>query len=283
MTQKWDRGWFIMNITEIFEQEKIEYYAPISLSSVRVIKPYLLERCGISCEGGSALVMCVPYYSGVTENVSAYACSRDYHLYFEGLFDRLIPKLRELYPGYSFYGFADHSPISEVHAASAAGLGIIGDNHLLITEKYSSFVFLGEIISDMPAENYGIDPYAGGVRTCEHCGACSRGCPEGLDVSSCLSALTQKKGELDENEQARLTAHGIAWGCDKCQNVCPHTKRAVSTESIYTPIDFFYEQRIERIDLDALWSMSEEEFFARAFSWRGKETIARNLKILGGK
>ncbi len=272
-----------MTLREIFEEEKIEYYAPISLSEAHVIKPYLFDRCGISRESGSALITCVPYYSGVAENISVYACSRDYHLYFERLFDRLIPKLRELYPGYSFYGFADHSPISEVHAAAMAGLGVIGDNHLFITEKHSSFVFLGEIISDMPAKKYGLEPYLGGVRTCFHCGACSRGCPEGLDVTSCLSALTQKKGELDDAERARLTSHGIAWGCDRCQNVCPYTKKAIASGSIFTPIDFFYEHRLENIDLDSLWSMSEDEFFERAFSWRGKETLARNLKILGGK
>lgn len=271
-----------MTLSEIFESEKIEYYAPVPLAAVRVIKPYLLERCGVSREVGSALVMCVPYYSGVPENISAYACSRDYHLYFERLFDRIIPRLRELYPEHSFYGFADHSPISEVNAAAVAGLGVIGDNHLFITKKYSSFVFLGEVISDMPAEAWGMPLYGGEVRRCEGCGACSRGCPEGLDVTSCLSALTQKKGELDEGERARLTEHGIAWGCDRCQNVCPHTKRAAASGSIYTPIEFFYEHRMDSIDLDALWSMSDEEFFSRAYSWRGRETIARNLKILGG-
>ena len=271
-----------MNLAEIMERERIELYAPIPLSDTKIIKPYLLERCGVPSDTGSALMLCVPYYSATPENISAYACSRDYHLYFERLFDRILPELRSMYEGYSFYGFADHSPISEVGAAAAAGLGVIGDNHLFICEKYSSFVFLGEIISDMPAEGYGLPIGECDVRTCHHCGACSRGCPEGLDVSSCLSALTQKKGELDEREVQRLTAHGIAWGCDKCQSVCPYTKAAAASGSIYTPIDFFYEKRMEKIDLEGLWSMSDEEFFERAFSWRGRETIARNLKILGG-
>ncbi len=272
-----------MTVAQIFEREKIELCAPLPLSRAKVIKPYLLERCGVSADEGSAMMICVPYFSSVPENISAYACSRDYHLYFERLFDRILPELRELFPGYSFYGFADHSPISEVPAAAAAGLGVIGDNHLFITDKYSSFVFLGEVISDMPAEGYGMPLYTGEVRTCRHCTACSRGCPEGLDTSECLSALTQKKGVLDDREKAKLTEHGIVWGCDRCQNVCPYTKAAISSGSIYTPIDFFYEKRIEKIDLDALYAMSEEEFFERAFSWRGKETIARNLRILGGK
>ena len=272
-----------MTLSDIFESEKIEYYAPIELSRTNIIKPYLLSRCNIDPNEGSVLMICVPYFSGMPENISAYACARDYHLYFEGLFDRILPKLREMYQGYSFFGFADHSPISEVSAAAAAGLGVIGDNHLFICEKYSSFVFLGEIISDMPAKGYGAGIYRGEVQGCIHCGACKRGCPEGLDSTQCLSALTQKKGELDASERARLTSHGIAWGCDKCQSVCPYTKAAVERGSICTPIGYFYENRIEKIDLAELYSMSEEEFLSRAFSWRGRETIARNLKILGGE
>ncbi len=272
-----------MTTAEIFASEKIEYYAPLPLSRVRVQKPYLLSRCGVSEKTGSALMMCVPYFTGKPENISAYACSRDYHIYFERLFDRIIPNLRELYPQYSFWGFADRSPISEVHAAACAGLGVIGENHLFISEKYSSFVFLGEIISDMPAEKYGMEIYSGELRGCRLCGACARTCPVGLSVSECLSALTQKKGELSLAEQERVISHGIAWGCDICQNVCPYTKEAAESGSIFTPIDFFYEERIEKIDSVALSRMSDEEFFSRAYSWRGRETLARNLKILGGE
>lgn len=272
-----------MTLADIMQKEKIEYYAPVALSRLNVIKPYLLSRCGVDAQVGSALMMCIPYYASAPENISAYASARDYHLYFEQLFDRLIPQLKVLYPEYSFWGFADRSPISEVHAAAAAGLGVIGDNHLFITEKHSSFVFLGEIISDMPAEKYGIGLYDGDIGLCKKCGACQKGCPAGLDVSECLSALTQKKGELDDSEKKRITEHGIAWGCDKCQNVCPYTKEAIRCGSIFTPIDFFYEKRIEKIDIDSLYQMSDEEFFARAFSWRGRETIARNLRMLGGE
>ena len=272
-----------MTIGEIFEGEHIEYYAPIQLERLKVIKPHLLNRLKVSTEQGSALMMCVPYFTQDPHNISAYACSRDYHLYFEGLFDRIIPRLRELYPSYSFYGFADHSPIDEVHAAAMSGLGFIGDNHLFITERYSSFVFIGEIISDMPADKYSLPLYEGGVRLCIHCGNCERGCPEGLDITMCLSALTQKKGELSMQERSRIIEHGVAWGCDRCQSVCPYTRAAHDSGSIYTPIDFFYENRIEGIDIDSLYAMSDEEFFSRAFSWRGRETVARNLKILGGR
>ena len=271
-----------MTLHDIFKSEKIEYYAPIELSRVKIQKQYLLDRCSIDANTGSALMICVPYFSAAPENISAYACARDYHLYFERLFDRIIPKLKVLYPDYSFYGFADRSPISEVYGAALAGLGMIGDNHLFICDKYSSFVFIGEIISDMPAKEYGMDIYKGKIRECKKCGACKKKCPEGLNSSECLSALTQKKGELDDSEKKKLIDHKIAWGCDICQNVCPYTRAAAESKSIYTPIDFFYEKKIEKIDIDSLYAMSDEEFFERAFSWRGKETLARNLKILGG-
>ncbi len=272
-----------MTLEDIFKEEKIEYYAPTALLRAKVQKPYLLERCGVCACCGSALMLLVPYFSGESENLSAYACSRDYHLYFEGLFDRIIPKLRELYSSYSFWGFADRSPIDEVHAAAMAGLGIIGENHLLITEKYSSFVFIGEIISDMPPENYGMELYTKEAGGCCSCGSCKKSCPRGLSPSECLSALTQKKGELSQSERETLALHKTAWGCDICQNVCPYTREAVKRGSIITPIEYFHESRIEKIDLDMLYGMSDEEFYRRAFSWRGRETIARNLQILGGK
>ena len=48
-----------MNIRDVFDSEKIEYFAPLPLCDLKVIKPYLIERLCISCECGSALVLCV--------------------------------------------------------------------------------------------------------------------------------------------------------------------------------------------------------------------------------
>ena len=53
-----------------------------------------------------------------------------------------------------FKVFADHSPIDEVHASCISGLGFIGDNGLLINEKYSSFVFLAECITNVTPRQY---------------------------------------------------------------------------------------------------------------------------------
>ena len=96
----------------------------------------------------------------------------------------------------------------------------------------------------------------------------------------CLSSLTQKKGTLTSREQAFLRASGTVWGCDLCQDVCPHTARARRAGTVYTEISYFYEQPIAFLSLPRLAEMSEEEFSSRAYAWRRRETIERNLNII---
>lgn len=252
-------------------EESIEYVSAISLKKCKIKKPYLLEKAGIDAEKASAIIFAVPYYVKEKEdkNISLYAISRDYHLYFSHLFERLTQVLKKEYPNGIFVGFSDHSPIDEVHAAAAAGLGMIGKNHLLITEKYSSFVFIGSVITDVKCDNFYEEP-----RKCESCGKCASACPCGLDSTKCLSALSQKKGELSEDEENALISSGIRWGCDICQLVCPH-----SADISETKIPFFLEKRISMLTKEIINNMSDEDFSARAYSWRGRNTIIRDLEF----
>ena len=173
-------------IRAFLSEEGIEYVSAIPLENCQIKKPYLLQKAGIDAEKANVILFAVPYYAGKNEdrNISLYSVSRDYHLYFSLLFERIIPKLKKVFPDGTFVGFSDHSPIDEVHAAAAAGLGIIGKNHLLITEKYSSFVFIGSIITDIPCESFYEEP-----KECENCGKCASACPCGLDIKKCISAL----------------------------------------------------------------------------------------------
>lgn len=258
-------------IEALLAEEQLTLFAPLSLEDCRVLRPYLLERAGIRT--GTAVILAVPYAVPAEErNVSAYAVSRDYHLYFRELFDRLLPRLRERFPEHRFVGFADHSPIDEIHAAARAGLGVIGDNGLLLTEKYSSYIFLGEIITDAV-----IPAHAREIGTCHHCGACKRACPVVLNKGECLSALTQKKGELTEEERAQLAAHPLVWGCDICQEVCPYTRAAKANSTLYGAPPFFREKTIPVLTVETLDAMTEEEFRERAYAWRGRAVIRRNL------
>ncbi len=266
-------------LSKILQTQRIDCFSALPLSNCRILRPYLLERVGIL--QGTVFLLAVPYFTksclDPNRNISAYAVSRDYHLFFQYLFDRLIPALQERFPSNKFVGFADHSPIAEVEAAARAGLGVIGENGLLLTEKYSSYIFLGEIITDAV-----ISCEIHEIRSCSACGACHHNCPS-QNASVCLSALTQKKGHLTAEEQNKISSCGSAWGCDNCQEICPYTKAAIKSGTIFSPIPFFYESPIPVMTPNILAQLSPQEFSERAYSWRGKETIARNLQILEPK
>lgn len=269
-------------ILSLLEQEHLRDAALLPLSACHITLPRLLGDEGL--EGGSVIVFLIPYYTEKPENFSAYAAARDYHLYIRELEERLAPAFGALYPGYRFQCFADHAPIDERHAAVTAGLGVYGKNGLLLTEKYSSYQFIGEWITNAPPELLG-QPEIFSLRTCPGCGACLAACPTGIlrgEGKECLSAITQKKGELCEAEAALLRKCNTAWGCDICQEACPYTRRATRSGSIQTPIPFFREECIYRLDGETLSSLTGDRFRARAFAWRGKKTVERNVRILTG-
>ena len=261
--------------SEILNKYSLSLFSAIPLKNCEITRPHKLSRLGFyDIEPLSAVMLAVPYLTEQKDrNISSYAVSRDYHGYFAELFAAVLPELRKAYPQYRFAGFADDSPINERDAAAAAGLGIIGDNGLLITEKYSSYVFLGEIITDLPLE---CSPSP--IKHCEGCGACKRACPK--RDGECLSSLTQKKGALTEEEIAIIKKHGSAWGCDICQEVCPHTLKAIKNQTLYSDIEYFKAEALPKLTSDMIDKMSDEEFSKRAYSWRKRETIKRNLEII---
>ena len=267
-------------MTEFIKRELSRYgsdlFGYVPIDRCHISRPYKLRAFeGTDPSRLGVIIIAIPYYSHIGSlNISRYAAARDYHAFCDGLFDDLIPKLAEKFSPYRFCGFADNSPIFERDAAALAGLGVIGDNRMLITEKYSSYVFLAEIITDYPIPIS--DTYE--IKYCEHCGKCQSACPM-VEVGECLSAITQKKGQLCENERAAILKYGSAWGCDICQDVCPHTQSAIGSGSIYTPVKFFTENLTPKLTTQSLQDMSDEEFSHRAYSWRGREVIMRNLKL----
>lgn len=271
------------NIKKLFAAEGIEKVALLPFSECRVTNARLYEKRGFLPK--SALVFLIPYYSAEPDNFSAYAASEDYHFYAKELYERLGEKLKCLYPEGDFLGFADHSPIDERDAAIRAGLGLYGKNRLLISKEYGTYQFIGEFLSTLPAEAFGevaLSPFT----LCIGCGACERACPTGLlrgESSECLSAITQKKGTLTEEEKALMREVNTAWGCDECQKVCPYVKEAHHTGTIFTKIPFFKENLVAHLDTKTLEEMPDEVFARRAFAWRGKETVLRNTRILEEK
>ena len=258
-------------------QFNIDLVSCLHLDECEIKRTYLLQKNGI--ENGSVIIFAVPYLTPTSageRNISSYAVSKDYHYFFTSIFEKLLNNLKNAFPQYKFAAFSDHSPINEIDAAVIAGLGVKGRNNLLITEKYSSFVFIGEIIT-----NANLPSLAKEKQYCANCGRCESSCPVKLNSSfECLSSLTQKKGDLNDNEISAIRKSGCIWGCDICQNVCPHTINAINNNTIYTNIDYFYESQTPILTYDQIHDMSDEEFSLRAYSWRGKNVILRNLKIL---
>ncbi len=262
-------------VIEYFRERKIEYFCILSYSECRVIRERLVKREGFVPR--SVILYLVPYNTGEAVNLSRYAVSADYHILIGQLGAGLVRLLSGMWRGSSSIAFGDHSPIDERHAAALGGVGILGDNGLLINEKYGSYVFIGEVITDIAPEQLAATA-PGEIGYCSHCGACAMSCPTGKllrNDAPCLSAVTQKKGELSREERELIKSCGTAWGCDECQRACPLNRGATTT-----PLDFFYRDRIVELTSSVIENMSDEELSCRAFGWRGRGTVLRNLSIL---
>ena len=199
------------------------------------------------------------------KNISRYAAVKDYHIVCAKMLNDASEQLKKAFPNNEFEVFLDNSPIPEVAAANHSGLGLLGKNGLLINKKYGSFVFLGEIVTDLE-----LIPDSGGEK-CLDCGRCISACSSITDKETCLSAVTQRKGELSGDEIARIRSGGSCWGCDLCSEVCPMNEKAEETY-------------IKEFTLGYRNSFSpDEDREGRAYNWRGKAVIERNYKIITEK
>ena len=262
-------------IVDFFNKEKIEYFSALDYKDVREINSGLIERRGIDAK--SIIIFLLPYYVGGSVNLSEYSASKDYHIIIREITEKLIDILQELYPNNKFAGFGDHSPIDERSAALISGLGILGENGLLINEKYGTYIFIADVITDLSPEELGVNKPVP-VLKCEGCGACLATCPTGIlngCGSDCLSAITQRKGELYNAEIELMKKYNTVWGCDVCQEACPH-----NIDPCVTPIAFFHEDRIELLTSEVIDSLDDASFEKRAFAWRKRKTVERNLKLL---
>lgn len=222
----------------------------------------------------SVIICAAPYHLPLSEdrNISRFAAVRDYHDVLAEIFAPVTTALENKYGGH-FVFFTDNSPIHEVRASALAGVGFIGDNGLIITEKYGSYVFIATLVTDI------ILPYNKPLeKECLHCGKCKSSCPAKVignlkktKKEHCLSAILQKKGILNADEEKLIADYGSVWGCDACQDCCPHNAQAE-----YTKLEAFRSSVCEKITADYALVASD-----RAFCWRGSAVIMRNLKICG--
>ena len=226
-----------------------------------------------------SVIMCVfNYYCGEKSdaNLSRYAWGLDYHKVVKNKLTELCNLLKKDTGDFEHYIFCDDSPMCDKHLAYLSGLGFIGENHLLIHPKYGSYVFIGGIIADLDIkEDIPLD------KKCDGCKKCKESCPgkafdELFDASKCASYIMQKKGVLSFDEQMTVANSKKVWGCDICSQVCPHNAHPVITD-----IEEFFVRsyNIEENFIKDNASF-KEAYKDRAFLWRGRETIKRNIDII---
>mgnify|MGYP001747855493 FL=1 len=232
----------------------------------------------------SAIVCLFPYYVEHKDpsNLSRYTWATDYHLVINEYLKKLIEKLQIMNTDAQFSIHCDTSPLADRYMAYLAGLGFYGKNNCFISPKWGSYVVIGTILTTLE-----LDPDTPLTQSCMGCNRCITAClgqclgHDEFKFDTCKSYLTQKKGELTSEEEHIIAKTPLVFGCDVCQEVCPHNKDIPTT-----PIPEF--QSVEPyIDIDELDSLTNKEFKAkygnRAFSWRGKKILMRNQNIIEEK
>lgn len=225
----------------------------------------------------SVIIAAFPYYVGEfsDRNISKYAIVNDYHKVINGILKNISIDLYENFNNQFVY-FTDSSPFPEVELAIKSGLGFRGLNSLLITTDYGSYVFLGEIVTDKyfeptnPIEN----------TSCIKCRKCITACPGKaisssgiIDYNNCISFITQKKGDLSEKQIELVKQAKSLWGCDICQDICPH-----NVNIKHTRLSSFLTNIIHNINFNDI----DQLIKSRAFGFRGPKPIKRNYKIIYG-
>ncbi len=194
--------------------------------------------------------------------VSTYAFGRDYHRVLKKKLNLLMGHIRSMVPEAAGRVFVDSAPVLDRAWARQAGLGWIGKNSHLISRSHGSYVFIGEIILNVPlAYN--------GTPESDFCGSCSRcieACPtqailenRTLDAGRCLSYQTiENRGDIDQEVRGDLSQR--IFGCDICQEVCPWNRKApLHAEPQFEPQTAWIGLTLDQ------WEGLEEEDFERLF------------------
>jgi epoxyqueuosine reductase len=197
-----------------------------------------------------------------TAKISRYGWGRDYHKVLQRRLKALAIWLETQGDGIKTRFYVDTGPIQEKAWAQQAGLGWIGKHSNLITRDYGSWVFLGEVLTnlDLPADR----PHT------EHCGTCTRcmeACPTQaitepfvVDANRCIAYHTIEN--RSERIPGAIAPHLQNWvaGCDICQEVCPWNERFAQETDIP---DFHAYPKNVAPALSELAELSEQEWDQR--------------------
>ena len=201
---------------------------------------------------------------------------KDYH---SALRERLVlleAYIAAHYPEARMRSMVDTGELSDRAVAERAGIGWSAKNTNIITPEFGSYVYLGEMITNIP---FRFDEAM--EDQCGDCRLCIDTCPTGaiveggqLNAQRCISFLTQTKGFLPDEFRGKIGNR--LYGCDTCQTVCPKNKRKAN--QIHA--EFEPDPEIAKPLLEPLLKISNREFKEKfgyiSGSWRGKKPIQRN-------
>ena len=237
-------------------------------------------------DGGKTIIsMAFPYlsiYENNNNGFSVYTKCLDYHFVLNKYLSEIIHIIER--HGGRAEKFVDSNTLPERYLAYISGVGFIGKNNLIITKEYGSYVFLGEIITDLELFEDDKRSYdeINNFAECKDCNICYEECPTkainkyNKNCNICLSYITQKK-ELNNTEIKLL--NGRMFGCDTCQLKCPY-----NNDVDYSKIkEFQVNDFMNDINEDRIISMGNTEFKntykITSCGWRGKNVLKRNAII----
>ena len=194
--------------------------------------------------------------------ISRYGWGRDYHKVMNKKLKALTYWLQDQEEGIKALYYADTGPIQDKVWAQRAGIGWIAKNSNVITREYGSWVFLGEVLTNLKLVPD--TPHT------EHCGTCTRcldACPTNaitqpfvVDANRCIAyhTIENRAEELPES----IASHLDGWvaGCDICQDVCPWNQRFAQETDV---ADFQPYPENLTPKLTELATISEEEWNRR--------------------
>jgi len=265
--QGFESGFEEPDIEKRIYPERI-FESPRSIVSIAVAYPSKLVNPPRSEPGA---------YRGI---ISRSAWGLDYHHVLRSRLARLEAFIHERVDGVRTESMVDTGELVDRAVAERAGVGFFGKNCAVITPEWGSWVFLGEIVTNIP-----FPPDTPIASLCGDCTICIDACPTGalvgpgvLNSSKCVSFVTQTKGTVDDDEMKRKIGNRL-YGCDTCQIVCPYNKgKHWSHQPELQP-----DPELVKPLLVPLLTMSNREFKEKygdsAASWRGKKPIQRNAII----
>ncbi|HET9392712.1 MAG TPA: tRNA epoxyqueuosine(34) reductase QueG [Candidatus Rubrimentiphilum sp.] len=227
--------------------------------------------------------------------VSNYAWSADYHQRVKSLLREVAAQI-DAAAGAPVTAIAcDTKPIAERAFAARAGLGWIGKHTNLISPRFGSFVFLGEIVTKLE-----LPPDSPLKKTCGSCTRCIPACPTGalrgdytIDATRCIADLTQRTDAIPRDMRPLIGTW--VWGCDLCQLACPpnvilslskdpeHGAVSAADEGTHIAQPSKETSTPELVRLLHLRSSEFKRHYARsAMGWRGGAILRRNAAVALG-